>query len=51
MGESLVYDIETNGLLDELSTIWCIGIASAEDGKVQTYTDHDPDLPRLAERI
>ena len=51
MGESLVYDIETNGLLDELSTIWCIGIASATDGKVQTYTDHDPDLPRLAEGI
>ena len=51
MGESLVYDIETNGLLDELSTIWCIGIASADDGKVQTYTDHDPNLPRLAEGI
>ena len=46
-----VYDIETNGLLDELSTIWCIGIASADDGKVQTYTDHDPNLPRPIEGI
>lgn len=48
---TLVYDIETDGLLDSFSKIWCLGIADASDGKVTTYTDFDDYLPSLREGI
>ena len=37
---TLVFDVETNGFLNELDTMWCIGIADASDGVVKVYTDH-----------
>ena len=47
MSERLVYDIETDGLLADLTQIWCIGIANVNDGLVQTYTDHDENYPSI----
>ena len=43
--EHLVYDIEGDGLLPELSTIHCIGVCAVGESTVQTYTDKDPTLP------
>ena len=37
---TLVFDVETNGFLEELDTMWCIGIADITDGVVKVYTDH-----------
>ena len=48
---TLVYDIETDGLLDSFSKIWCLGIADASDGVVTTYTDFDDYRPSLREGV
>ena len=46
----VAYDIETNGLLDTVSEIWCIGICDVSDPQnVTTYTDYDDTLPSVAE--
>ena len=50
-GEHLVYDIETDGLFHEVTTIWCIGIMPAGGGEVITYTDYDPARPSLQEGL
>ena len=47
----LIFDIEANGLLDTIDTIWCIGIMDAEGGPVDIYTDHDSDYPSLQEGL
>jgi DNA polymerase-1 len=49
--EHLVYDIETDGLFHEVTTIWCIGIMPAGGGEVITYTDYDPARPSLREGL
>ena len=33
----LIFDIETNGLLDELDTIHCLVIADSQTGKLHAY--------------
>lgn len=48
----LVYDIETDGLLDDVTVIWCIvAIDIADNNKVYAYSDHDNDLPSISEGI
>ena len=47
----LIYDIESDGLLNEITKIWCIGICDVATGDVQTYTDHDPGYPSLREGL
>jgi DNA polymerase-1 len=49
--EHLVYDIEGDGLLPELSTIHCIGVCVVGESTVQTYTDKDPSLPSIREGL
>ena len=48
---TLIFDIEANGLLDTINTIWCIGITDAEGGPVDIYTDHDSDYPPLQQGL
>ncbi len=48
---TLIFDIEANGLLDTIDTIWCIGITDAEGGPVDIYTDHDSDYRPLQEGL
>ena len=46
-----IYDLETDGFVAGMTTIWSCGIANAKDGKVQTYTDYDDSYPSLAEGL
>lgn len=46
----IVFDIETDGLLDELSTIHCIGIHDVHSGKSALYTDN-PGYPKLKDGL
>ena len=47
----LVFDLEADGLLPEITTIWCIGISDVEEKTVQSYSDLDSSLPSLQEGI
>ena len=38
-GEHLVFDLETNGLLNDATRIHCLSIYSLETGEVQSYND------------
>ena len=46
----LVYDVEGDALLDELTTIWCIGIGDPDTDDVVLYADQ-PGYPPIAEGI
>jgi len=43
-----VFDIESNGLLDTISTIWCLVMQDVETKEIFSYSDYDDDLPSLA---
>lgn len=47
----LAWDLETDGLLVELSQIWVMGVGEIGTDEVTTYTDHDPRHPSLAEGV
>ena len=47
----LVFDIESNGLLESISTIWCLVIQDADTGTQWSFSDYDNDLPSLADGI
>lgn len=47
----LAFDIETDGLLRELTRIWVLAIGDLDTKEIITYTDHDPRHPSLAEGI
>lgn len=49
--DPLVWDLETDGLLKELTQIWIIVIGSLHSDESTTYTDHDPAYPPLAEGL
>jgi DNA polymerase-1 len=46
-----VFDLETDGFVDGMTTIWSCGIADPKDGIVTTYTDYDDNYPSLAEGL
>ena len=46
-----VFDLETDGFVDGMTTIWSCGIANPVDGVVTTYTDYDDNYPSLAEGL
>jgi len=47
---SLIFDLETNGLLDQLDTIHCIGILDTESNEgAEVY--HGKDIPKVLERL
>lgn len=47
----LAFDIETDGLLRELTRIWVLAIGDLDTKEVITYTDEDPSYPSIAEGI
>ncbi|WP_197341600.1 DNA polymerase [Ralstonia solanacearum] len=47
----LSWDLETDGLLRELTRIWVLAIGVVGTPDVITYTDHDPNYPSLAEGV
>ena len=47
---SLIFDLETNGLLDQLDTIHCIGILDTESNEgAEVY--YGKDIPGQLERL
>jgi DNA polymerase-1 len=48
---ALIFDIETNGLMPEVDTIWLIMTEDTVTGEQKQYSDHDPDLPSLKEGL
>jgi DNA polymerase-1 len=47
----LAWDLETDGLLKELTRIWVLAIGEVGSDEITTYTDHDPNYPSLAEGV
>ncbi|MDR5812000.1 DNA polymerase [Caballeronia sp. LZ033] len=47
----LAWDLETDGLLKELTRIWVLAIGEIGSDEITTYTDHDPNYPSLAEGV
>ena len=37
----LVFDIETNGLLEDVNKVWCITIGDMNETKIDSYTDEE----------
>ena len=47
----LTFDIESNGLLDTCSTIWCLVAQDIDTKKVYSFSDYDNELPSLKEGL
>lgn len=47
----LTWDLETDGLLRELTRIWVLAIGTVGSNVITTYTDHDPNYPPLMEGV
>ena len=47
----LVYDIETDGLLNECTKIWCLVAHNTETGTTYCYSDHDDSLPPISDGV
>jgi len=50
-GPRLAFDIETDGLLRELTRIWVLCIGDLDTQEVARYTDYDPNYPSVAEGV
>lgn len=48
---TLIFDLETDGFVAGMTTIWSCGIGDPVTGEVQTYTDYDSNYPSLAEGL
>jgi DNA polymerase-1 len=52
MGEYLAADVEGDGFLDQLTTIWCLSVAPLDNLEdVTTYSDYMPGAPSLVEGL
>lgn len=51
MGEALLFDIESDGLLQEASKLHCIQVGSLDGTEVDIYADALPGYPSLAEGL
>ena len=47
----LVFDIETNGLLHDVSKIHCISTYDTKEEKTYVYNDQDDETPRIRDGI
>jgi hypothetical protein len=47
----LIYDLETNGLLDTVNVIWIAVVKDIDTNEVFTFSDHDKDSKPLSELV
>ena len=47
--KQLVFDIETDGLLDECTQVFVLIAQDIKTGTVYTFTDHDDKYPSLSD--
>lgn len=48
---TLVADLEADGFLQDMTTIWCLTIKDRETGERQTFSDHSANYPSLREGV
>ncbi len=48
MSKRYVWDVETNGLLDTVSKLWCVVFIDVETGEEHCFSDYDCDLPDIS---
>lgn len=51
MKTKLIFDIETDGLIPEVSKIWCLVYQNVDTKAVHAYSDYDDALPSLAKGL
>ena len=51
MKTKLIFDIETDGLIPEVSKIWCLVYQNVETKAIHAYSDYDDELPSLAKGL
>jgi len=49
--QNVVWDIETNGLLDDLTKVHCLVVKDLDTGQVLSCTDNSPDYPSIEEGL
>ncbi len=49
--KTLIFDLETDGFVPDMTTIWSCGIGDPVTGKIITYTDYDDSRPSLQEGL
>jgi len=47
----LCVDIETDGLMPDVTKIWCMVAIDSDNGNIYSFSDYDNDLPSLAEGL
>mgnify|MGYP000397697204 CR=1 FL=1 len=47
----LCVDIETNGFIPDVNTIWCLVAVDSDNGNVYSFSDYDDELPSLNEGL
>ena len=47
----IVWDIETDGLLDEVTTVWCLVAKNIDTSTIYKFSDHDPQLPSMEDAL
>ncbi|MCH9835685.1 hypothetical protein K0U83_08465, partial [bacterium] len=47
----IIYDIETNGLIDTVNNIWIAVTKNIDTNEIVTFSDYDPDSKPLNELI
>ena len=51
MTTKLIWDLETNGLIPEVDTIWCLVMQDITTKEIYSYSDFDDNLPSLKEGL
>jgi DNA polymerase-1 len=51
MTTKLIWDLETNGLIPEVDTIWCLVMQDITTKEIYSYSDFDDNLPSLEEGL
>lgn len=49
--QTLIFDLETDGFVEGMTTIWSCGIGDPATGEIITYTDYHDGYPSLAEGL
>jgi len=51
MKTKLIFDIETDGLIPEVSKIWCLVYQNVDTKEIYSYSDYDDALPSLEDGL
>ena len=46
-----IWDIETDGLIPDVSVVWCLGVTDIETGEQELFTNYDPSKRSLEDGL